>query len=137
MIDRRDEDLRQFQAFVSASRWRFARTYVQSYPHEYTLANPGDLDAFRTAVLCIERWGVTESFWNTSRKYLHVDDRKYWHMGDTMSDSEEHRPTLINRAWLDVGMYRSDAQALGYEGHDLDRLVARWKTLLERAREGK
>ena len=35
--DRHDDDLQLFRAFIAKSRWRFAKTYVESYPHEYTL----------------------------------------------------------------------------------------------------
>jgi hypothetical protein len=93
----REAELNWFAGFVVDSLWRFAKTYVESYPHEYTLENWGEVEAFRTAILCIERWGVSEMFWNTRRKYLYVDDRKYWHMGNASSENTEDRPTLINR----------------------------------------
>jgi hypothetical protein len=32
-----EADLQWFRSFVVNSRWRFAKTYVESYPHEYTL----------------------------------------------------------------------------------------------------
>ena len=147
-----ERDLEWFRAFVAGSRWRFAKTYVESYPHEYTVLRwPGtDADAFAMAIECIERWGVVESFWSAQRKYLYVDDRKYWHMGDVSSetrmgtvperrydrDSPRFVPDLINRTWLDVGAYRDEAARLGYDGEELDRLVARWRVLLEKAKRG-
>ncbi|HPW22238.1 MAG TPA: hypothetical protein PLE61_15665 [Vicinamibacterales bacterium] len=132
----READVRWFADFVGNSRWRFAKTYVESYPHEYTLERWGDSDAFRTAIDCIERWGVVEPFWTSRRKYLYVDDRKYWHMGNVSSANAEDQPTLINRTWLEVGRYREQAKGLGYDGEVLDRLVARWNALLEKARRG-
>jgi len=132
----READVRWFTDLVANSRWRFAKTYVESYPHEYTMEGWGDGDAFRTAIHCIERWGLLESFWNAQRKYLYIDDRKYWHMGNASSDNAKDRPTLINRTWLDVGRYREHAKGLGYDGEVLDRLVARWNALLEKARHG-
>jgi len=136
MVDR-DRDLQEFTAFVADSRWRFAKTYVESYPHEYTLDRWGDVDRFWRAIVCIERHGVVESFWSVSRKYLYVDERKYWHMGDQASEKPEDRPGLINRSWLDVSAYREEASLVGYGGQDLDRLVGRWKLLLEKARRGR
>ena len=130
----RDTDVRRFADYVASSRWRFAKTYVESYPHEYTLEGWGDGEAFRTAIDCIERWGVVEPFWSSRRKYLYVDDRKYWHMGNLSSDNAEDRPTLINRTWLDVASYRENAKSLGYDGPSLDRLVQRWQLLLEKAK---
>ena len=131
-----DEELQWLRAFVTDSRWRFAKTYVESYPHEYTLERWGDSDAFRTAIDCIERWGVLEPFWSSRRKYLYVDDRKYWHMGNVSSASAEDQPTLINRTWVDVGRYREQAKDLGYDAAAVDRLAARWNVLLEKARRG-
>lgn len=123
-------DLGWFRSFVEDSRWRFARTYVESYPHEYTHEDWVEQGSLTKAVECIERWGVVESFWRARRKYLHVDDRKYWHMGG----GPEQRATLINRTWLDVGRYRTEAQGLGYNGERLDQLVSRWKVLLDKAK---
>ena len=129
-----NDDTQWFRDFVERSRWRFAKTYVESYPHEYTLERWIDADEFSKAIDCIERWGVTEPFWKDRRKYFHVDDRKYWHMGDVSSASPEDRPTLINRTWLDVARYRDEARLLGYDDERLDALSERWRLLLERAR---
>jgi hypothetical protein len=57
-------------------------------------------------------------------------------LGDPSSNDADKRPGLINRTWLDVGRYREDAQALGRAEEDLEGLVARWRTNLERARRG-
>jgi hypothetical protein len=130
----REDDAQWFRTFVIESRWRFAKTYVESYPHEYTLDDWSEADTFSRAILCIDRWGVLEPFWNAQRKYLYVDDRMYWHMGDSSSENVEDRPGLINRSWVDVANYREEARKLGYDDENLDRLVARWKVLLEKAR---
>jgi hypothetical protein len=136
--DEREQDLSWFRSFVAASRWRFAKTYVESYPHEYTLEGWGaDHQRFSQAVDCIERWGVVESFWGSRRKYVYVDDRKYWHMEDAHAADPATRPTLINRTWLDVGRYRDEARRLGFDGERLEHLVARWMMLLDRARRGR
>jgi hypothetical protein len=132
----RDGNLRVFREFVDLSRWKFAKTYVESYPHEYTLERPEAPESFRVGILCIERWGVIESFWRTERRYLYLDGRKYWHMGDVNAVDAEDRPTLINRTWVDVSGYREDAARLGYGGADLDRLVRKWNRLLDEAHKG-
>lgn len=130
----REEHVADFATFVAASSWRFAKTYVESYPHEYTLVQTGDTDRFQTAITCIERWGVVERFWRSRRRYLYVDGRKYWHMGNPTSEKPEDRPTLINRSWSDVARYRDDARALGYEGERLKQLVEQWRVKLDQAR---
>ena len=82
----------------------------------------------------IEQWGLVEPFWNAERRYLYIDQRKYWHMGNATSASPAERPTLIDRPWLDVSRYRENAKTLGYDEAALDPLAARWAVLLERAR---
>jgi len=77
-----------------------------------------------------------EPFWRRRSRYLYVDDRKYWHMGDATSDDPAERPGLINRTWVDVSRYRDNARELGYDGERLESLVERWKVLLARARAG-
>jgi len=77
-----------------------------------------------------------ESFWSAERKYLYLDERKYWHMGDAASEDPGECPTLINRTWLDVSRYRENAKALGYDDASLDPLAAEWVRRLERARRG-
>lgn len=130
----REEDVEWFRDFVIASRWRFAKTYVESYPHEYTLDEWTDEDSFVRAILCIERWGVLEPFWSAQRKYFYVDDRMYWHMGDASAADVEEQPGLINRSWVDVARYRNEAKKLGYDNEALDHLVVRWNALLEKAK---
>ena len=130
----REDRLADFADFVAVSSWRFAKTYVESYPHEYTLVQGTDTDRFQSAIACIERWGVVEPFWKSRRRYLHVDGRKYWHMGNPASEKPEDHPTLINRSWTDVARYRDDARALGYEGERLEQLIERWKVKLEQAK---
>ena len=132
----READIEWFAGFVVNSRWRFAKTYVESYPHEYTLERWGEVETFRRATLCIERWGVFETFWNGRQKYLYIDEGKYWHMGNVSSENAEERPTLINRTWLDVAQYRDYAENLGYEGEVLEQLVVQWNELLDKAKRG-
>jgi len=124
-------DTAWFASFVARSRWRFAKTYVSNYPHEYILDEWCELEDFDHAIECIERWGVERQFLGATRKYLYVDERMYWHMGDVSSSDEW--PELINRSWVDVGAYREEARKLGYEGEELDSLVERWRSLLVQA----
>src|SRR5579884_3938089 len=96
-----DNDLEFFRDFVRNTKWRFAKTYVETYPHEYSLDEWNQDDVFTRAISCIERYGVLEPFYTAQRKYLYVDDRIYWHMGDVTSPDPEDEPGLINRSWID------------------------------------
>ena len=74
---------------------------------------------------------MVEPFWNAQRKYLYLDGRKYWHMGDPASSEEP--PELINRSWVDVTLYRDEAERAGYQGEELAALLLRWQQLLRSA----
>lgn len=132
----RKADIDRFRHFVDTSRWRFAKTYAESYPHEYTLDEWCPDEEFESAIRCIERWGIEERFWSAERKYFYLDGRKYWHMGDASSVDDDERPGLINRSWLDVTRYAGNAKELGFDGEALDRLLSRWKMLLKKANRG-
>jgi hypothetical protein len=123
-----------FRQFAASARWRFAKTYVDSYPHEYTLDEWCNEDDFSRAVGVIEGSGVVERFWTAERKYLYVDSHVYWHMGDASSSDEADRPEVINRSWIDVTRYSDKAKALGYSDDRLDALVQHWKELLSKAK---
>lgn len=49
-----------------------------------------------------------------------------------MGNPSSEPATLINRSWVDVGLYRDEALRLGYRD-ELDSLVARWRELLRKA----
>jgi|SRR3954463_1728775 len=84
-----EADLDAFRKFVDATRWRFAKTYVESYPHEYMLEQWVDADLFSRAIRSIEQWGLVNA----------------------RSENPAERPTLINRldpdrpgrGWLMIG----------------------------------
>jgi hypothetical protein len=130
----REDDVQWFRSFVSHARWRFAKTYVESYPHEYTLQSWHSDDSFSRAIRCIDRWGALERFWTAERKYLTVEDRQYWHMAESL-ESTESWPNLINRSWLVLANYRDEARKLGYDEKTLDGLVLRWNRLISNARK--
>ena len=119
----------------SAPRWRFAKTYVESFPHEYTLDEWIEEGQLLRAIQCIERWGIVEPFFSARRKYFYVDERVYWHMGDASSTEVEERPGLINRSWTEVSRYREEARKLGYDDRGVDDLILRWNALLVKAKQ--
>ena len=55
-VDDREQDFLRFGQWVAASPWRFAKTYVTSFFHEYALRRVASAD-FDWAIGCIERWG--------------------------------------------------------------------------------
>lgn len=96
------EDASGLAPLIERTKWRFAWTYARTYPHEYTTLKFCRADDHAWLIDCIEQQGVLERFGNSQRKYLHFEERKYWHMGDPSSADPEQWPNVINRTWVDV-----------------------------------
>ena len=128
------EDRAFLEAFLTSVHWQFARTYVRTYPHEYTLKKWCEPADHARLIALIERHGRVEPFYSARRKYLYCGERKLWHMGNPESPDPRGHPDVINRTWLDVARYRPQAEELGVTGTELDELIGTWRALLARAR---
>ena len=89
----------ELRSFIEQTRWKFAWTYARTYPHEYTTRSLCPPEHHSTLIESIERYGITERFGTSMRKYLYFDERKYWHMGTPESDNPDdwrrrHQPHL-------------------------------------------
>ncbi len=90
-----EEELR---SFISRQDWIFARTYADRAPHEYVVRHKinGTDNEFMEIADHIREYGITMYFWNRPNKYIFVDGRQYWVMGD-----EEDNAIVLNRCDLD------------------------------------
>lgn len=77
---------------IKNNKWRFAKTYANTHPHEYIVRSKCD-NADDFDVLCehIKNNGHIEYFFGKSGTYLSIGDYTYWVMGD-----------IINRRWNDM-----------------------------------
>jgi hypothetical protein len=91
-------DAAEFDAWVAASSWQFAKTMPQ-IPHEYTLRKkaPDEL-AFERAVAFIRERGWQKRWRRYHHHYWNAGAWKYWSMGAPVEET-----TLINRCLLDPG----------------------------------
>ena len=83
------EDLRQF---VDSTSWRFAKTYAQTWPHEYVVRTPENAAMVLALARHIFEHGVDGRFYSQVRKYHHEGGRVYWFM-----DATPEEVGLINR----------------------------------------
>lgn len=85
---------------IANAPWREAVTYKKTWPHEYVVVKKDGQEEL-LAAFCerIERGeGVECRFFHQTRRYLFLDDHKYWIMvecGDVDLDAEDH---VVNRA---------------------------------------
>ena len=92
---------------IAAAPWREAKTFRETWPHEYVLLQKdGERELMRA--VC-ERFrdgeGVPCRFFAMNNVYLFIGDYKYWFMadGDTIKavlDADDDREVVLNRARL-------------------------------------
>jgi hypothetical protein len=83
------DDVRRF---VEATRWRFAKTYPATWPHEYVVQNAENAPMILALARHIFERGTEGRFYSQIRKYHHEDGKVYWSM-----DPTPEATTLINR----------------------------------------
>ncbi len=84
--------------FIERQNWIFAKTYADRAPHEYLVRNKieGSDEEFMAIVNYIRENGITMYFWEHPNKYIFIDGRQYWAMGD-----EKGEVIVLNRCDLD------------------------------------
>lgn len=106
MIDDELVCFKQFmRQYVCMVRWQNAKSYENTYPHEYTVKQWCPLREawFESIVVGIRKYGVKKKFGKRTYIYLKIDNKAYWTLGYSVSHT-----TLINRVAL------TDKQTLLY-----------------------
>ncbi len=66
--------------FIRNTSWVFAKTYAETWPHEYIVQERVDNDLFDKLANYIDRNGILEYFYQKQMIYLEYDGHVYWHM---------------------------------------------------------
>lgn len=82
----------ELKRFVTETPWRFARTYAETWPHEYVVRNGENTAMIMVLAEHILEHGVDGRFYSQVRKYHHEDGKVYWIMDATAAGA-----TLVNR----------------------------------------
>jgi len=88
-MDNLPNDIKQF---IKESAWIFAKTYADTWPHEYLVKDKVDKQLFLKFVKHIREHGYIGKFYQKSIVYLDHQDKVYWTMGAPIEDT-----TIINR----------------------------------------
>jgi len=91
-----EEDVEFMKGYIDRVRWKFAKTYAKSAPHEYTIREWDEEreEEFIRFVKIIRTYGYPERFWKKINFYYEVDGMKYWTMGYPVREITK----VINRA---------------------------------------
>ena len=87
-------DKKRLNKFIKSNKWIFAKTYADTFPHEYVVQpdDPKKLEEFIFFAKSIHKYGYLKAFYKSMFTYLEIDGYKYWTMGDGYGNT-----TIINR----------------------------------------
>ena len=80
------------KAFVKQQQWTFAKTYAQTWPHEYLVRDRVDEEQFVLLVKHIRAYGYESRFYRKTITYFDENGMVYWTMGEPVE-----KTTIINR----------------------------------------
>jgi hypothetical protein len=83
---------KELKDFIKNSKWVFAKTYAETWPHHYILKERVGEDLFIQMVKHIRRYGYEGRFYNKKYTYFEEDGYVYWTMGAPIEET-----TGINR----------------------------------------
>ena len=70
----------QIKFFVKNTPWIFAKTYTDTWQHEYIVQEQVDNALFLKLAKHIDTFGHEEYFYTKKMTYFNYDGRVYWHM---------------------------------------------------------
>ena len=70
----------ELKTFIADSTWVFAKTYADTYPHEYIVQERVDNDLFLELAEHIDSVGYERNFYSKPVIYWDYDGYTYWHM---------------------------------------------------------
>lgn len=80
--------------FIKEATWTFAKTYADTWPHEYIVQERVDNDLFLALADHIDTKGYESNFYSTKQTYFDHDGLTYWHMENIINrcpESETYR----------------------------------------------
>ena len=82
----------KLKAFVEESDWTFAKTYAQTWPHEYIVRDRVDESPFLSLARHIREHGYKGRFYRKAITYFDENGMVYWTMGAPIGET-----TIVNR----------------------------------------
>jgi len=83
---------KDLKAFVNEQKWTFAKTYAQTWPHEYLVRERVDEELFVLLVRHIRAHGYEGRFYHKPITYFDEGGMVYWTMGASIEVT-----TIVNR----------------------------------------
>lgn len=71
--------------FIKKQNWIFAKTYAETWPHEYIVQERVDNELFLELADHIDKFGYEDYFYKTKQIYFEYNILTYWHMGNIIN----------------------------------------------------
>ena len=83
--------LEKLKQFIKDQTWTFAKTYADTWPHEYIVQKNVDNELFLELADHIDTYGYEDFFYKMKQIYFEYDGNTYWHMDNIINrcDSNE------------------------------------------------
>ena len=82
--------------FITSCEWTFAKTYAQTWPHEYIVRDRVDEGKFLELVGHIRAHGYQGKFYNMTLTYFDHEGMTYWTMGAPINET-----IIVNRCRIE------------------------------------
>ena len=76
---------RELEVFIHDSMWIFAKTYAETWPHEYIVQEKVDRDLFDKLGDYVDQNGTPDYFYQKQMIYLEYGSHVYWHMDNIIN----------------------------------------------------
>ncbi|MFC1662913.1 hypothetical protein ACFL04_01965 [Patescibacteria group bacterium] len=71
--------------FIRGTKWTNAKTYAQTWPHEYIVQEKVDNKLFLQLAHHIDSYGYESFFYSTKQIYFDYNGHTYWHMENVIN----------------------------------------------------
>ena len=79
----------KLQNFIKKQNWIFAKTYADTWPHEYIVQEQVDNELFLEFANYIDKFGYEDYFYKMKQTYFKYNSLTYWHMENIINRCEE------------------------------------------------
>ncbi|MFO7734385.1 MAG: hypothetical protein R6X21_12170 [Candidatus Aminicenantes bacterium] len=75
--------------FIAATPWTFAKTYADTWPHEYIVREKVYRELFAELAEHINKFGYPSRFYEVTMTYFDHEGHTYWHMDNIINRCPE------------------------------------------------
>ena len=87
----------ELKKFIKEQTWIFAKTYADTWPHEYIVQEKVDNDLFLELSGHLDMHGYEDSFYEMKQIYFNYDGNTYWHMDNIINRCDSNETYRIRK----------------------------------------